>query len=617
MARSAQYTPLRRHVMQLVVWLMLGATIGLAALVGHMRRNWGASALSNRPLVIQDLSVRLPAGWRMHSDVHHDARVVAAVAEPGSEETARIVSVYLETGGEDLSPLEYLVRDFDLQPPAPDGPESDSLVPGIETIAFGPWPGVMVSATVPIPGHGEQTTGKVLLACAVLPSGRAVIVRLEGLGEPEPGDRELMQQIAQSVRMSGEPALSRPGQEMEVGGVKLRAPANFSLVTPIDLDRTDRVLWYVPPPAASASAGSNDADWGAIEIVPCLLPPRLDSAAAAIKLESEFATMLLVRDRRWRRAKMSLIGNGRLRADPPNPAEIFSARAYLVAEKSGQCVMVVLRGTPQTFDDTWKKLEPTIKFAASSEASELAAAGAAETARLREERLKALLADQRHDNWWIWSNPSANRQLGWTHLAWKSDEFAAESETRLKPSEQRMILVTDDWSASVDLSQYRCESSRSDSVEASAGSLHQAVELRRGTLLMGAIGDSRSAARWKTAAPPQFVPGALVPLMIGKLSATPLLLSSDSFLGYEGIMPPGPLTLIVRPAGENSSSSEGEAIKLRVVSVEVSGSGQISRWYLQQDGQLDHIEFAGGVRRTKSTQTAVKFEFAHDATMKP
>jgi hypothetical protein len=109
--------------------------------------------------------------------------------------------------------------------------------------------------------------------------------------------------------------------------------------------------------------------------------------------------------------------------------------------------------------------------------------------------------------------------------------------------------------------------------------------------------------------PPQFVPGGLIPLLLGQLARDPMILLTDSFPGREGIGPPQPLTLIIRP-GENTAS-------LRCVTVQVNGTGVISRWYFRKTGELESVEWAGGLKQIASDESSVKNNFPKESGMSP
>jgi hypothetical protein len=67
MARAPTDTRFRRFMMQAIMWLILGATIGAAALVDHIKQQ-NLYVLLDQPTSFGDFSVRLPAGWKQVDD---------------------------------------------------------------------------------------------------------------------------------------------------------------------------------------------------------------------------------------------------------------------------------------------------------------------------------------------------------------------------------------------------------------------------------------------------------------------------------------------------------------------------------------------------------------------
>jgi hypothetical protein len=72
-------TRFRRFMMQGIMWLILGATVGAAALVDRIKKDEMYVALA--PMVFDDFSVSLPKGWDS-LDTANDPRVLTAVGDP-------------------------------------------------------------------------------------------------------------------------------------------------------------------------------------------------------------------------------------------------------------------------------------------------------------------------------------------------------------------------------------------------------------------------------------------------------------------------------------------------------------------------------------------------------
>ena len=56
---------------------------------------------------------------------------------------------------------------------------------------------------------------------------------------------------------------------------------------------------------------------------------------------------------------------------------------------------------------------------------------------------------------------------------------------------------------------------------------------------------------------------------------------------------------------------------MRCVSAQVNGSGQLSRWFFRQSGELECVEFPGGVQRVPADQNTIGFDFGKGGPMAP
>ena len=92
-------------------------------------------------------------------------------------------------------------------------------------------------------------------------------------------------------------------------------------------------------------------------------------------------------------------------------------------------------------------------------------------------------------------------------------------------------------------------------------------------------------------------------MLVGDLTRQPMILRTDSFTGHEGSGPLEPMTLIVTHAATDPTTRSAlDGTPLRRVTVQVNGSGELSRWYFREDGRLQRTEFAAGLRRCRATR---------------
>src|SRR5947199_9881843 len=64
MARPVTYSPARRFLIQGIMWIILGATVGLAALVRHHRKSWLEVKLAPA-MTYRQVTAQLPKGWEI------------------------------------------------------------------------------------------------------------------------------------------------------------------------------------------------------------------------------------------------------------------------------------------------------------------------------------------------------------------------------------------------------------------------------------------------------------------------------------------------------------------------------------------------------------------------
>src|SRR5581483_3935210 len=76
MAKNWQYGRLRAVALQLVMWLILGASLGLAAYIDH-RRSGSLDVTLGEPRTVGRLVVRPPAGWEVAEESAPQLTLVA------------------------------------------------------------------------------------------------------------------------------------------------------------------------------------------------------------------------------------------------------------------------------------------------------------------------------------------------------------------------------------------------------------------------------------------------------------------------------------------------------------------------------------------------------------
>lgn len=201
MSRPWQYTRSRYFLMQAVMWLILGATVGLAALISR-HRGGRVESLTEKVEVkapAGQVSVLLPKGWVIETRKpklgQADALKIIA-REPAEEadpdQPGRVVTVTLEPVTEDFTATQYLAETRKL----PLLQVRQTLLGNRKWILTG---GPTIAHVM-----DEDVPGYRLDACTIFGSGAvamALDIELTGYLRQDPKDEDLLKQIATRVQV--------------------------------------------------------------------------------------------------------------------------------------------------------------------------------------------------------------------------------------------------------------------------------------------------------------------------------------------------------------------------------------------------------------------------------
>src|SRR5690606_35484047 len=108
MARIQPLTPARRVLLQVVLGVILLATVGLAALTERWKE--GAMAVElTEPQSIATLKLRLPKGWAYEADTTRETAAIFASSPDGTQPLRRL-EVHHYANPRNLSPQQFLSR---------------------------------------------------------------------------------------------------------------------------------------------------------------------------------------------------------------------------------------------------------------------------------------------------------------------------------------------------------------------------------------------------------------------------------------------------------------------------------------------------------------------------
>ena len=200
--------------MQVVVWLLFGATLGLAGFVSHRRTGPMGIRLAE-PVGFGDLTVRLPKGW-----VRGQPEESKAGEQAGGRLRAMVVKERDEEGRQggrqrrelwvtqerqpasEKDPAYYLETTFNLS----DARQESFPFLGTPGVIV-TWRGIPHSLLVELDeGIVEKLPDPGLYACAVLPNGLTVTVQVRGAGAYGPTSQQLVRLVADNLKLSDAPS---------------------------------------------------------------------------------------------------------------------------------------------------------------------------------------------------------------------------------------------------------------------------------------------------------------------------------------------------------------------------------------------------------------------------
>ena len=207
MAKTWQYGRWRGVALQVVMWLIFGSSLGLAAYIDH-RRSGTLDADLLEPRTFGRLSVRLPKDWSIEGEAGPPQALVAThEGRRRSERRTLRITQEQQTprrwGSEYY--LDMLINPQDVFPtetePFPFLGQDDAVLVPMRFSLRGRVPEGVDLVGVPKPG---------LYACAVLPDGLTVTVQVVGEGQYGPSSRRLLRTVADSIKLADNPAATGP-----------------------------------------------------------------------------------------------------------------------------------------------------------------------------------------------------------------------------------------------------------------------------------------------------------------------------------------------------------------------------------------------------------------------
>ena len=204
MPRSWQNPRWRRILLQATLWLILAASVGIAALVTRQRNQSQYVNLTNHA-TIDTLSLQLPARWI--SVVDPDSLGVTATERGDSNQQRRLI-IRLQPAVFGLSAAQILAASgFSQETIIPDTSDEDlpSLSQTPEPIQIAGTSGILkksLRAYPPPTPDADETIREELIAAAVLPNHHAIVIRLYCPPEDDQDNTTLLQRIAAAITLN-------------------------------------------------------------------------------------------------------------------------------------------------------------------------------------------------------------------------------------------------------------------------------------------------------------------------------------------------------------------------------------------------------------------------------
>jgi len=612
--------------MQGVLVLVFAGAVGLAMVVTrHVTMRMRVDLAEAQS--VGRLMVRLPAKWveaEKGSIEKGDSIEVEEVIEGppgegkppavargstgGANGAARRLRVARQRSEGLVSPLEHLYRSgrikADVLRALAEGREGYAR----QNVMIAGWPGQMVSYAVSIrPG----VMHKDIIACAVLRSGQALVIQLQGVGPVDASDQAVVKQICENVSVSMISAPPDSGGAVNLpDGIRVDSPAGYIVVPADDPNQFQRQLLF---------DGQAGAGWAAVDLAACVYFPD-DS-------EETLLAMLHARDPDWRSGPVKRLGARTLMVERVDHAggalaqsltggglagQLFPARAYLVGHEDGRALLVVMRGglrDGRLFDSAWAAIGASVRFEGKKELTGLLANGA-EAARAITDWPTSGSA-----TWKVWDQAENAGEEEWFISKWNLEEAAdgavANDNKPVKASGIRRarqigaysaeMSFEQHWSLTADFSKYEAETFseiRRERGQLPKKTWEQRVVVEKGKLTLTSPLGAAGGAAMQT--PAQFVPGAVLPLVLRDLAEKPSLIKTESFMGTHTAAGPGLLTLFITRLTDAPLRQDERGQTMDCISVSVNGTGMVSRWYYGRDEEgtsvLRFIDFSGAIK---------------------
>ncbi|MGE5611677.1 MAG: hypothetical protein ACM359_20685, partial [Bacillota bacterium] len=391
----------------------------------------------------------------------------------------------------------------------------------------------------------------------------------------------LVRAVGESLGVSNQPAVEGSSELELAGGIRAKLPQGLATCAVEDRFRTQRIL------VARRWNG-----WLGVAMSPCVVLE--DDPGKAL------ASMLSLRDPAWHGARVWKVSEEVWACQKPG-GDRFPGIGYLRTDGKGAGVLAEFRwnrlstkaGTNQRqVQVLGGQLMAGLRFAGEGSVRKLVHAGAAGLRQVSGDVGRLVDVEKPVEEQWEWydeASPRVSRMTVRRHGDAKDlwGTWEGDRSVPLGTSGQELCqwrLARDGGSYDYALRRVGARAMVSQESHLVNGRWNTVV--RQGEAVVGqASGD----------VPEAYVPGVLLPLVMGRLPYEPMVLRTESILMPGGSASAQPMVLVLEPDFDLPKVPPGQDEAMRCWRVQVSGSGQVSRWYIDGEGRLDSIDFADGV----------------------
>jgi hypothetical protein len=572
--------------MQMVMWLVLGASMVLAAMLDHRLRQ--QQIIDFSPTITDDsLSFRIPSTWKTWTQ-RNEANVTEHVATDSVAGVVRTLSISRQRVPRTMAPAEYILRAI---------PVSGSLdAANFRGVEIDHWPGLGIHweahrASLDA-GEEFQFTN---CSAIVLPGDQAIMVRLDKNAPFDAADERLYRQVLDTVHVST-PSPSDGGTIQLGNDISVAVPADLCVYPQIDSLCVERTTAQI----------TDRGGWISAEFIPVAVPGNQPSASllAGLAAREQLDPLHAGLADAWISADVSAIGpNHWIFSPPDNATDAVSPRriAHLLTADGGWGLIVVLSAEPPAslndLTHLWDELSANIHFGGKS--PPLAVALTAGAAIVSNAALPAPA-----DTWWMWSRGSI--PIGFTHGFADRDAKYVFRYTVRRNWNGAATAVLQQWGINGDSSPW----ARMTRLDAAANLNDPLIPFFDQTTTVAdqitTVVHEPNGQESQLDMPfnSAFLLSRYLPKTLFRVDSNQTAFWTDRFPAVEGEHFPSPMLLLAKRVDGQPG--------LHCVQAQVNGTGRLSRWYFRDDGALDHADFAGDLHLRPSSQGDVESAFAGD-----